>query len=209
MTPQDGGRHCAVCDKVVVDFSEQSNQQIVQYISEQPGKVCGRIKIEQTTPFIIPEPRWIRTAPKWQHFLLAIALCFFADGVYAQGDLVKPAQNVKYLTGDTTYVEDQNNEHIFGFIDISPTYPGGEAALRKFLKENIKPVPNETGTVYLGFTVSVTGEILDPKVIRGVPGHPALGEEALRVLRLMPNWIPSRSNGKPQATTFTLPVNFR
>ncbi|KUF38686.1 hypothetical protein AS361_05485 [Myroides marinus] len=42
MTPQDKGRHCAVCDKVVVDFSKASKQDIINHIKKE-GKICGRI----------------------------------------------------------------------------------------------------------------------------------------------------------------------
>ncbi|MDM1065077.1 carboxypeptidase-like regulatory domain-containing protein [Myroides odoratimimus] len=42
MAPQDKGRHCAVCDKVVVDFSKASKRDIINYIKKE-GKICGRI----------------------------------------------------------------------------------------------------------------------------------------------------------------------
>lgn len=42
MTPQDKGRHCAVCDKVVVDFSKASKKEIIAIIKKE-GKICGRI----------------------------------------------------------------------------------------------------------------------------------------------------------------------
>ncbi|MDR0195309.1 MAG: carboxypeptidase-like regulatory domain-containing protein [Myroides sp.] len=42
MTPQDKGRHCAVCDKVVVDFSKASKKDIIAIIKKE-GKICGRI----------------------------------------------------------------------------------------------------------------------------------------------------------------------
>ncbi|WP_240485484.1 hypothetical protein [Myroides marinus] len=45
MTPQDKGRHCAVCDKVVVDFSKASKQEIINHIKKE-GKICGRIPLQ-------------------------------------------------------------------------------------------------------------------------------------------------------------------
>ncbi|MDR2222123.1 MAG: carboxypeptidase-like regulatory domain-containing protein [Flavobacteriaceae bacterium] len=44
MTPQEKGRHCAVCDKVVVDFSHATRQEIVNHIGNV-GEVCGRIPL--------------------------------------------------------------------------------------------------------------------------------------------------------------------
>ncbi|MDR0227451.1 MAG: carboxypeptidase-like regulatory domain-containing protein, partial [Flavobacteriaceae bacterium] len=42
MTPQEKGRHCAVCDKVVVDFSKATKREIIAHIKKE-GKICGRI----------------------------------------------------------------------------------------------------------------------------------------------------------------------
>ncbi|MGL4584865.1 MAG: carboxypeptidase-like regulatory domain-containing protein [Flavobacterium sp.] len=42
MTPQDKGRHCDVCDKVVVDFSKYSKRDIINHIKKE-GKICGRV----------------------------------------------------------------------------------------------------------------------------------------------------------------------
>ncbi|MDR0227452.1 MAG: carboxypeptidase-like regulatory domain-containing protein [Flavobacteriaceae bacterium] len=44
MTPQEKGRHCAVCDKVVVDFSNATRQEIVDHIGND-AEVCGRIPL--------------------------------------------------------------------------------------------------------------------------------------------------------------------
>lgn len=44
MTPQSGGRHCSKCDKVVIDFTQNSDLEIVQYVSQfSKGSICGRI----------------------------------------------------------------------------------------------------------------------------------------------------------------------
>lgn len=46
MTPQDKGRHCAVCSKTVVDFTKSTDEQIISTI-EQSNKLCGRFKNNQ------------------------------------------------------------------------------------------------------------------------------------------------------------------
>ncbi|MCC9042519.1 carboxypeptidase-like regulatory domain-containing protein [Myroides sp. M-43] len=45
MTPQDKGRHCDVCDKVVVDFSKYSKRDIINHIKKE-GKICGRVPFQ-------------------------------------------------------------------------------------------------------------------------------------------------------------------
>lgn len=48
MTPQEQGRHCAVCDKVVVDFSKKTKAEISNYLDENADqKVCGRFGVNQ------------------------------------------------------------------------------------------------------------------------------------------------------------------
>lgn len=47
MTPQEQGRHCDVCSKVVVDFSQKSPQQVVEIMETAEGSVCGNFKLSQ------------------------------------------------------------------------------------------------------------------------------------------------------------------
>ena len=44
MTKTDKGKHCAVCTKQVVDFSENSKEEIITYLNEVEGETCGRFK---------------------------------------------------------------------------------------------------------------------------------------------------------------------
>ncbi len=47
MTPTQQGKFCSACSKQVVDFSLMSDNQILNYLSHQTGKVCGRFDPEQ------------------------------------------------------------------------------------------------------------------------------------------------------------------
>jgi len=47
MTPQDKGRFCASCAKTVVDFSQMSDTQVLNYLSQAKGRLCGRFAQEQ------------------------------------------------------------------------------------------------------------------------------------------------------------------
>ncbi|QQU03074.1 carboxypeptidase-like regulatory domain-containing protein [Myroides odoratus] len=42
MTPLEKGRHCAVCEKTILDFSNYTKQELIQHI-KQEGKICGRV----------------------------------------------------------------------------------------------------------------------------------------------------------------------
>jgi protein TonB len=60
--------------------------------------------------------------------------------------------------------------------------------------------------VVLRFIVNKTGEISDVVILRSVA--PSLDEEAVRVVKTMPKWIPGKQAGKPVAVYYTIPVQF-
>jgi len=105
-----------------------------------------------------------------------------------------------------------SQEEIFSVVEEQPLYPGGNAAMMKFLSNNIKyPVAaQEKGTqgrVITNFVVEKDGSLSDIQVIRGV--DPSLDAEALRVLKTMPKWKPGKQKGEEVRVRFTLPVVFR
>lgn len=97
-------------------------------------------------------------------------------------------------------------------IQKSPSFPGGEAALQKFLAENIKYPPlarenNIQGTAAITFVVNKDGSISDVNLVKDPGG--GTGKEAIRVVKSMPRWSPGEANGHPVKVRFTLPVRFR
>lgn len=102
-------------------------------------------------------------------------------------------------------------QEIFTIVEQMPEFQGGEEKLREFLSKNIKypAMAREngiSGTVYITFVVEGDGRITDVKSLRGLGG--GLTEEALRVVKMMPNWTSGKQNGKPVRVQFTLPVKF-
>lgn len=103
-------------------------------------------------------------------------------------------------------------ESAVDFAEIAPAFEGGQAALMKFLSENIRypQVDIETGTegrVICTFVVEKDGSITDIKVLRGL--SPSIDREAIRVISEMPDWRPGFQNGKTVRVKFTLPIHFR
>jgi protein TonB len=93
-----------------------------------------------------------------------------------------------------------------------PEFATGQAAMFKYLSENIKypAVARENaieGTVYLGFIVDADGNITNVTVKRGVSG--GCTEEAVRVVSGMPKWKPGKQQGRAVKVNFTLPVKFK
>lgn len=97
-------------------------------------------------------------------------------------------------------------------VTPKPQFRGGDAAYKKYLAQNVK-YPQEAmkkkiqGSVRVGFTVNPDGSIVNAKVERKV--NPLLDNEALRVVKSMPKWIPGKLNGEPVPVKMYVPVNFR
>mgnify|MGYP001143863485 FL=1 len=108
-------------------------------------------------------------------------------------------------------VEEEQPMNI-AMVEQKPEFNGGEAAMYKWLSENIvyPSAASEQGVqgrVVVEFVVGKDGSITNVRVLR--PRHPALDKEAVRVVKAMPKWIPGRNNGQPVKVTYTLPVTFK
>lgn len=101
---------------------------------------------------------------------------------------------------------------VFDVVEQMPHFPGGDAALMKYLNDHINypSVAQENGVqgrVVISFVVERDGSITDVKVARSV--DPSLDREATRVVQSMPHWIPGKQNGSAVRVKYMLPVSFR
>ncbi|WP_315517845.1 M56 family metallopeptidase [Hoylesella shahii] len=114
-------------------------------------------------------------------------------------------------TTKTTKKADASNK-VYEVVEQMPTFPGGDAALMKYLAENIKyPVSaqkaKEQGRVVVQFIVEKDGAVTGVKTVRSVT--PVLDAEAVRVIKAMPKWTPGRQGGQPVRVNYNVPVSFR
>ncbi|HAH22922.1 MAG TPA: energy transducer TonB [Prolixibacteraceae bacterium] len=99
----------------------------------------------------------------------------------------------------------------YSVVEQMPEFPGGEAAMMKYLHNSVKypRIATENGVqgkVYVNFVVDKSGGISNVKVVRGVDA--ALDNEAVRVIKAMPKWIPGKQNGETVRVSYTVPINF-
>lgn len=91
-----------------------------------------------------------------------------------------------------------------------PAYPGGLKALRKFLENNLEsPRPLDEGekiNVQVKFIVGYDGNLKSFELVKD--GGAVFNKEVMRVLKLMPKWIPGKNAGKNVSVYFSLPVSF-
>jgi protein TonB len=129
-------------------------------------------------------------------YITLLALIVFSNSYSQAVQSIKPVQDDK----------------IFTFVDQMPVYPGGDAALMKFLQQHINYPDKEKndsigGRVFIRFVVDVDGSVKDVRVVRSAA--PALDNEAVRVVKLLAKFKPGYSEGKPVKVYFNLPIEFR
>lgn len=105
---------------------------------------------------------------------------------------------------------DKNREKdntIYRVVEQMPQFPGGEAALMKYIQENLKyPQGQEDveGKVLFQFVVKKNGKVGEVKVL-SVLGKD-FDQEAIRVVKSLPKFKPGRQDGKAVNVWYTLHV---
>jgi protein TonB len=116
--------------------------------------------------------------------------------------------------GNGNGVIEEKATEIFTVVEEMPEFPGGMQMMMEFIKKNIQypQMAKEaglSGKCFLKFVVNGNGNITDVQVLKGVPGCGECDREAIRVVKLMPNWKPGKQNGRSVSVFFNLPINFQ
>lgn len=114
---------------------------------------------------------------------------------------------ITYL--DSTQIVD--GDVVFHVIEQMPTFPGGDEALFQYLSQNIvypeiSRKKQEQGRVILTFVINQLGKVMYVDAIKGE--YPMLIDEAIRLIKKMPDWNPGKQRGKPVPVKYTIPINF-
>lgn len=172
---------------------------ICSFIVGRDGSVNNPEVLRGVTPLLNEEAvRVINTMPRWN-----------------SGMQRGKAVAVKYTVPITFRLKspvEEAKEETLTVVDVMPQYPGGDHELLKFIAQSIK-YPTDAqeagvqGRVICSFVVDKKGNIVEPKIIRGI--DPSLDAEALRVIGMMPRWTPGRQDGKAVRVLYTVPITFR
>lgn len=100
---------------------------------------------------------------------------------------------------------------VFMHPDKIAMFKGGIDSLGRFINTRLRYPQNAwdnhlQGRVIVEMIIEKDGRVTNLKITRGVTVD--VNAEAMRVLRMMPNWNPAILNGKPVRTKFYLPVKF-
>lgn len=96
--------------------------------------------------------------------------------------------------------------------EVMPQFEGSVDGLKKWLAQNMQypqeSIENkEEGRVVVSFVITEDGSVTQPRVTKGI--SQSLDAEALRLVSLMPKWIPASQEGKPCSIEYSLPIKFK
>ena len=101
---------------------------------------------------------------------------------------------------------------VYDVVEQMPQFPGGQAAMMKFIADSLR-YPSVVctggveGRIVVRFVVDCKGNIVNPLVVRSV--DPLLDREAIRLVKSMPKWIPGRQNGESVCVIYNVPIRFK
>lgn len=217
-----------IAERQIADAAEQE-EVIVEMNNEEPEEPEQQ-KLEQPKPEVLPE-EVLNTVKVTELRIVEDEKVKKEEEIKSQDDLKETEtafgqkdndkgtedRNVTRTLKDEIVVEkktpvEEKKEEIFKSVEQMPTFPGGDAALMKYLSSHINypAMAQENGVqgrVVVQFVVTKTGKVGEVKVVRSVDKD--LDREAVRVCKSLPNFVPGRQNGQPVNVWYTLPVTFK
>ena len=166
MTPESAGRHCAACQKTVVDFTLKTDAEILTYLARAAGtRTCGRFAAGQLER---PLQRAVPAAPtaRWRAWLAAaVAVWAVREGLATEAKAQAPTEwRARYWGGPVPATPATE-------ATLAPASPNGFQPL-----EIRKPLANivRTEVVHRSFTLGMVSSqvtkpvVAAPLVLRGV-----------------------------------------
>lgn len=131
--------------------------------------------------------------------------------ITGDNDIAIPASAFGLQSGNMPGERDVNESEIFAIVEEMPEFPGGSQGLLQYLATKIRypDMARENrveGLVVVQFIIDEKGKISNVIVLRGIGG--GCDEEAIRVIKAMPDWQPGRQRGMPVKVRYNVPVRF-
>lgn len=249
------GRFCDNCQKNVIDFTNQSREQILEYLLKNYNKsTCGKINRSQldfsSADFLITIGALSKQKGNGNlaFYLvsmaaLVLASCNNSTPPYVKNTETTTIQRDTFTTsctppvsikgpigkdnnpeiqvpgeipvlGDIALIDSFDHVEPFTFAEKMPEFIGGVDSLYSFIRQNLVYPQWEKdnkieGRVIVTFVIDAQGKVTSPEIIKGIAGGKNLDQEVLRVIGIMPDWIPGELHGKKVAIKFTMPFVFK
>jgi len=229
--PQYPGGEKALTDYIIKNlrYPDEASKRgvqgtvLVRFIIDEKGNVTSPEVIRGIAPALEKEslrvisemPKWIPGKQNGQNVKVyfTIPIMFKMSGNIG----VKAAETKKVVIEvDDKQIDSKNTKievsDIFTKVEVMPEFPGGVDKLMDYIMKNLRypleaKVKGVEGRVIIKFVVDKEGKVTSPEVIRGL--DESCNNEALRVVREMPDWKPGLQDGKKVPVFFTLPITYK
>ena len=191
--------------------------------TDQDFQIEEELDIQQTTQEMTPPPppppapevvQEVEVLNVVEDDVKTESIEFSAEDNNTVVEIVEVKEEVK----EEVKVEEDKREEVeenvvFKVVETMPSFPGGDAALMKYISDNVRypAIAQENGIqgrAICQFTVEKDGSISDIQIVRSA-GDETLDKEAKRVIKSMPKWSPGKQRGKAVRVSYTIPINFR
>ena len=203
---------------VLIDMTDETDELQPEPVKEEKPEVLQEetMKTYQATELQIVEDKNVREEDEivsQDDRMQTDAIAGLVTNSEGSTDLNNFSESINNIVIENKKpVVDDKPEEVFISVEQMPQFPGGEAALMKFLSSHINYPPmaaenNVQGKVIVQFVVDKTGKVGEVKIVRSVDKE--LDHEAIRVCQALPKFVPGRQNGRPVSVWFTLPIQFK
>lgn len=208
---KDDDKKITEVDLKLTVIKEPDTPPVEKILEPEPPKEVVEVKSRIFVPPVVVENPVREDPPPTQEDL--------QDAVISNKNIDGPATTDVIVdtpppapTAETKVAEVEESNEAFLSVEMMPSFAGGTSEMYKFLGKTLKypsqaQRANVSGRVYMSFIIEKDGSITDVQVVKSV-GF-GLDEEATRVVKLMPKWIPGKQNGRNVRVKFTIPVTFK
>lgn len=198
---------------------EEKKVEVKQEEPVQKQEVLVKSSIQFTVPEIVDqvdESKKLKTQDELQSTNVSIA-SITVEGNSDKGINIDDLRDNQVMGTHTdapvaTSAVQEEEAKVYNVVEQPPTFPGGEAALLKYIATHVKypQIAQEQdiqGVVNLRFVVKEDGSVGDVQVAKSLESH--CDAEAVRVVKSLPRFIPGKQQGKAVKVWFSLPVRFQ
>ena len=207
-------------EQAIIDYSadeqeEEEEEEVQERVEEQqpealPEEILNTVKateLQITKDEEVVEE--IKSQDELKETDTAVGTTDFDKGT---DDLIVVRVHKEEIIVEEKKPEPVDDDKVFEVVEQKPQFPGGEAALLKWVSEHIRypamaQENNIQGRVIVQFVVTKTGDVGEVKVVRGK--DPDLDKEAMRVVKSLPKFVPGKMNGHSVNVWYTLPISFK
>ena len=190
---------------------EEKKVEIPQEQKQEIQKVAVKASIAFTVPEIVDQvddTKKLKNQDELNRSNISIASQDY-EGDSKDGINIDDLRDNQSAGGTSAPVEEEATVH--PVVEQMPQFPGGEAALLKYVATHLKypAIAQEqeiSGVVTLRFVVLEDGSVGDVIIMKSLEKH--CDEEAKRVVKSLPRFIPGKQQGKAVRVWYTLPVRY-